>query len=97
MKKWEIIITAVLIIVVAILVITRLFVIDRDGNLGVPTEPNTPNLTEESKLEMLSQLTESSTSINERVGILNNLSQDKADLSLVEKQKILNALVGANK
>ncbi len=97
MKKWEIIITAVVIIVVAILVITRLFVIDRDGNLGTPIELNIPHLTEESKLEMLNQLTKSSTPINERVGILNNLSKGRVDLSLAEKQKILNALVGANK
>lgn len=80
-KKWEIIITVVVIIVAVVLVGVRLWVINyashgsADGSLI-----SVPILSEEVKLD-----------------ILHKLNKDSRNLSIEEKQKILNALVHARK
>ncbi len=79
-KKWEIVITVVVMLAVAILVSARLFVLNKNSAPYVPVIPVEKTLSENDKLE-----------------VLKKLNKDSRDLSISEKQKILNALVGAKK
>ena len=94
-KKLEIIITSAVVIIVVIVIGARLFVL-RDGAKINPTAKTSPqNISEEAKLSALKQLTKSSVIASDRLRVVNNLSDDDSNLSISEKQKILNALVGA--
>ncbi len=96
MKKLEIIITLLVIVIVAILLGVRLFSTAKDKSFSKPIDPILKNLTEADKFYTLRQLNKSSATVNDRLKTVSGLTSDSS-LSLTEKQKILNALVGANK